>query len=354
MKKSVCIFLGITLALCAFAFAACGPDGKTTTPPEESRSLSETENNINPNPPKDAETLPESGTEPDAPAVSPLAALDKIEISQAFGDTTAEGWSFALRSAGSADAAGSFRWTSQVSGREKFYSELGAGVSLDDTFGIRSGGNASGIDLFGGGNATLALRYTDPKPDFELNEKTFTAGFKHDGGLILYTDADGTEKQVTLGEIKEKLNVLTGNATLKRISEAVETVPENVKKGLSLRLAVEKLIDLGFTFEIDDGDGLTIKLIAKRAFFTDLLNDLLEEFLPEDWLPYIPRADFGYKSTDFEITLAFDGNGLFSEYSISGDIALELSLEVRNLFKCESGFTFESGFSISADCGNRI
>lgn len=346
MKKFLCLCMGILMSASVFAFAACGQSAMPATPAGESPSLGTDGTDASGNAP----SLPQDGGQ-NVPEASPLAALDSIEISRAFGDTGESGWSFALSSAGTTGATSSFKWISEISGREKFYSELGFEAGLDDKFGLRKGDGATGVDLFGGGNASLALKYTGPKSDSEPLEKTLNAGFEHDGEFILYAGADGEEKQVTLGEIKEKLNTLTQNEALAQIAEAALTVPEGVKKGLSLRLSVEKLTELGFTVEIDDSDGLAVKLIAEKAFFTYLLNDLLEEFLPEDWLPYIPRADFGYKSTDFVIALSFDGNGLFREYSVSGDISLELSLEVRDLFKCESGFTFKSAFSVCADYG---
>lgn len=356
MKRFAYVCMGIMMSASVFALAACGngytavQDGSESfdsTPPAyvlpEDNGQKEDDAHV------EDKTPPAQEKEP---AVSPLAALDKIEIAEAFGNTEESGWSFALTAAGDSGYSHNFKWTSKISGREKFYSELGIGVSIDDTFGMRSAGQgALGVELFGGGNAGLDLKCTVPKSDSDPWVKSFKAGFRHDGDLVLYVDSDGTEHSVTIGEIYNKIND-TADGSLKSIIGAAETIPDNVKKGLSLRLSVEKLIDLGFSFEIDDSDGLKITLTAEQAFCNVLLNDLLLEFLPDDWVPYIPRADFGYSSTDFVITLAFDANGLFKEYSVYSDVALSLSLEVPALFKCESGIAFKSGFSISAAYGD--
>lgn len=341
MKRFACVCMGILLSAGIFAFAACGEGGSAGSDKDAPLSGLPAEGT------QDTGGTP-SGKEP---AASPLAALDKIEIGKAFGNTEESGWSFALTAAGNSNYSYDFKWTSEISGREKFYSALALGMSVDDTLGMRSAGQgALGVDLFGGGNAGLDFTYTGPKSDSEPLVKSYSAGFKHDGDLIFYAGADGTERQASISELLQKADDLS-DATLRHIIAAVRTIPDNVQKGLSLRLAVEKLIDLGFSFTIDDSDGLTITLVAEKAFFTELINDMLFEFLPEDWLPYIPRADLGYRSTDFAIALAFDKNGLYREYSVSGDLSLELSLEVRDLFKCESRFTFGSMLSVSADNG---
>lgn len=334
MKKFACVFMGILLSAGIFVFAACGNGSGGSPGGGAVQGL--------------PEGTQETGKEP---ADSPLAVLDNIETDKTFGDAEESGWSFALTAAGTSDYSYDFKWTSHISGREKFYSALALGMSVDDTFGMRSAGSGElGVELFGGGNAGLNFTYVGPESDSEPIVKSYGADFTHDGDLILYTGGDGTERQTSVGELAQTADDYS-DETLRHIIAAVRTIPDNVKNGLSLRLAVEKLIDLGFGFTIDDSDGLKITLVAERAFFTELINDMLFEFLPEDWLPYIPRADFGYRTTDFAITLALDQNGLFREYSVSCNLSLELSLDVPDLFKCESGFAFESAFSLSADNG---
>lgn len=75
---------------------------------------------------------------------------------------------------------------------------------------------------------------------------------------------------------------------------------------------------------------------------------MLEEFLPTKLLNYLPRADFEYERTVFNINLAFDANGIFREYSMSSDVALTTSLNVRHIFYSESTVQMGGSFAITA------
>ncbi len=340
MKKAICFLTCLVLATGIVSLSACdfesgadtsGGSSPGITADGDSDPAAETD--------KDGETEQE-----DLPKISPLAALDKIEVSKAFGD----GGSFAMRAEGNTEYSHNFKWTSEVTETERFYSELGLKATLGDELGIRKT-EAGGAELFGGGNAGLDIEYIGPKSDSEPYNKTFETGFKHDGDFIVYAGSDGEEHSVNISELIKKSGEVLTDKTVARIAEAVETVPENLKKGMTLRFSVEKLLELGFKAEIDQTDGLAVRIVADRGFFNGLLNDMLEEFLPEKWLGYIPRADFGYETTDFDIKLAFDKNGLFKEYAFSSDCKLTLSLEVRGLFLCESAIRLGGGMSVRAE-----
>lgn len=283
------------------------------------------------------------------PSVSPLAALDRVNVSAAFGDREAAGWSFALKAEGDMTAAYGFSLTSEISDEEKLNLECGLGVGLQDVFGVRSDdGNDFGFGLFGGGNANLALNYRGPAADSDPVQKSFDVGFRHDGDLVWYAGEGDEETKITLSDLQTQLQDAAVTETFARMERAFAVIPEEIKKGASLRFAVEKLIDLGFTAQIDDTDGIAVSLTANAGFYTDLLNDMLEEFLPAKWLDYLPRADFGYERTFLNIKLAFDENGIFKEYSMSSDVAVTASLEVRNLFYSESTVKVGGGFTLSA------
>ena len=351
MKRLACVFLVTMMAAGMSLFSACGktgPDplgGGAQTPADEVAAL----------PPVTLEEKPEEKYEPEEkpePAVSPLAMLESVSLETAFGDTEAPSWSYALQVAAALSAEYSFRWTSEISGREKFYAGLAAEASLADTFGVSASETSPlGFDLFGGGTAGLMFSYTGPKSDSAPAVKNFEAGIRHDGDLVWYAREGEAEKSMDISAVSAYLADAAGSKVYARIIEAAETIPEELEKGFSLRVGVEKLIDLGFTVAIDDSAGLAVHITAGKGFFTDLLNDALEAFLPADWLKYIPRADFRYTSTDLDITIAFDENGLFKEYSIKNNVKLGLSLEIRGLFLCESTVGTGGSFSVSAYSG---
>lgn len=284
----------------------------------------------------------------ETPVISPLAILDTVDVADAFGDREAEGWSFALKAAGDLSASYGFRFDSEITDEEKVNLLCSAGVGLDDLFGVRNAENALGFELFGGGNANLSFIYRGPKSDSAPVEKSYDVGFRHDGDFVWYAGEGESETKTSLEDLKAQLEDAMMTETLQEMEQAFLTIPEELQKGMSLRFAVEKLIDLGFTLQIDDTDGLAISLRANAGFYTDLLNDMLEEFLPAKWLNYLPRADFGYERTVFDITLAFDANGIFREYSMSSDVALTASLEVRHLFYTESTVRAGGNFAITA------
>ncbi len=292
------------------------------------------------------------GTSGPQETVSPLAVLETIDVKEAFGDREQEGWSFALQTSADVSATYEFRWTSGISGKEKFYAGLTGAAALEDIVGMRSSDrNDLGVDLFGGGSAGLEFRYTGPKSDAEPLTKDFTAGFRHDGDLVWYAGADGTEHSLDRDAFAGYLDAAMHSDVLARLVEAAQTIPAEIEKGFTLRVAVEKLIDLGFTVEIDDSDGLTVRISADEGFFTDLLNDTLASFLPDEWVQYIPRTDFRYTSTVFDVTLAFDADGLFKEYSVQSSVDVGLTLKVPALFECESGVGVSGGFSVKAYTG---
>ncbi len=366
MKKfGVCIGLALMFGL--FSLAGCdftvGQDETAKTPSATLPSVSEelpSEGGSEEEAPREEEGgqeenggQGESGREePQKPAVSPLALLDAVDVSAAFGDREAEGWSFGLKAEGGLNASYGFDLTSQISGREKLNTECGIEVGIEDLFGLRSNeNNAFGFNLFGGGKASLALHYRGPDRDSDPLLKNFEAGFRHDGDLIWYAGEGENESKISLTELKEKLGAAAMTETFGRMGDAFAVIPEELSKGVSLRLAVEKLIALGFTAEIDDSDGVAVSLKANAGFYTDLLNDMLEELLPSDWLTYLPRADFGYERTVFNIRLAFGKDGLFQEYSMSSDVALTASLEVRNLFVSHSVLKSGGDLSFTAYSG---
>lgn len=326
MKRSV-IAVGLALVLALFAFVGCTPSQNSAPPVGEQ---------------------PAPGTGGQAPAVSPLAVLDTVDVSAAFGDREAEGWSFALEANGDTTSAFVFSLTSEIGGREKLDTETNVRFGLHDLFGIRGGESAEDVELFGGGDASVLLSYRGPHEDSEEVSKDLSVGFRHDGEFVWFAGEGEDETAISLSELKEKADAAITAETLQRMEEAFAVIPEELKKGATLRFAVEKLIDLGFTVSIDDSDGIAVSLKANEGFYTDLFNDLLETAIPSEWLKYLPRVDFAYEKTVFDITLAFDSRGIFREYSMSRDVALTASLAVRGLFRCESGITIGGAFSLTA------
>lgn len=338
MKKTACLFLSFLLAFGLVGFAGCDAGQNASVPDKSKEEPSDSiEQGTSP-----SEIEQEAEKRP-----SPLAVLEKIDMAQAFGDTAEEGWSYGLKLSGGYDSSYSLRWYSELSEAERYYVLLGGGIVVEDELGVRADAESPlGFDFFGGGNIAVSTRYTGPTSDSEPVEGSYEAGFRHDGDLIWYAGESG-EESMTVEELSAYAEDLKRGVN-ERILAAAATIPEDIRKGLSLRFAVEDLIDLGFTAEIDDSDGLKIRLTANKGFYTDFLNDMAEELLPGVLLSFLPRIDFRYDETVFDIVLSFGQDGLFREYSVENSVALGLSLELRGLFVCESGYTFKGTGSVTA------
>lgn len=328
--KKLRFLLAPVLAFGLIAFAGCGIPAGNAAPQGENGT------------PQGEEKIPQD------PPVSPLAILDTVDVSAAFGDRAEEGWSFSLQAAGEWNASYGFSLLSEISDEEKVNVEFGCGAGLSDLLGLRSAEDSVDVDLFGGGEANFTLYYRGPKSDSESVSKNLTAGFRHDGDLIWYAEEGEPETSTSLAALKEQIQSAAGMMTFERMQTAATLIPEELEKGVSLRVAVEKLICLGFAVQIDDTDGIAITLQADKGFYTDLLNDLLEELIPAKWLKYIPRADLRYEKTVFNLRLAFDENGLFRAYSMESDVSLTTALEVRGLFGSESTVKAAGAFSLLA------
>ncbi len=352
--KKFGISIGLALVFGLSAFAGCAAtgsqeDAKVPSAEQEAaaadgrESAADGDSGLFEEEGRGEETCPQE----EAPAISPLAVLETVDVSAAFGDREAEGWSFALKAEGDLTASYALILTG-LGGRERANLECGMRLGLEDVFGLRSeADSALGLGLFGGGNASVCFRYRGPDADSEPVSKDFEVGFRHDGDLIWYAGEGESADGISLGGLKEKIESVAMAEAYERMAYAFSVIPEELNKGVSLRFAVEKLIDLGFAVEIDTSDGVSISLKAKEGFYTDLLNDFLENFMPLEWVGYFPRLDLGFEKTAFDIRLVFDSAGIFREYSMSSDIALTTSLKAlgragKSVLKLGGAFSFTS------------
>ena len=325
MKKLTAACMGILLAGAMFALSACdgfasgGTPGGAQTPPQKEQ-------------------------------VSPLAVLDTVDIPAAFGVRAGEDWSFAFRltSDYAVEHFGSVH--TGMEDTELLSITLGADFQVDYLLGLRaSEERATGFDLFGGGSVGLGLRYIGLTSSAEPIEKRIEAGVYNDADWIYYSRLDdGQEGKFALLELEQRAYDLVQSKALERLATAAKTIPNTLSQGLSLRVGVEKLIELGFRAEIDTSAGLKIRLVGTTALFTDLLNDTVEELLPAEYLLYLPRLDFRYRATEFDVTLAFNENGLFEEYSVYSDVDLSSELRIRGVVSFGSGVRVGGGFSAKA------
>ena len=316
--KRVCAFLtGLFLTGSLFAFAACSYGGSYS-----------------------------SGKRPAYPSfsvpterVDPLAALDGINIKQAFGDTTAEDWSFTL---GALTDMGINMFVSSEDslGTPMKNYAFGVDAELELLLGLRKDKTATGgVGMFGSGAVGLAVA---GDINGETFENDFRATVSTDEG-IFFAESEGGKLEYDLPYLASKLenSIVTG-----WLYEVVETLPESVKNGFGLRFGVEKLVEFGFVAEVDTTAGTKITVRATKAFFTGLINDLLETVAPFE--TFLPRIDFEYRSTVFELKLDFDEEDRFERFALYSDVNISASMNVPLVATYRGGIGVSGGFEISA------
>lgn len=294
------------------------------------------------------QTVAQEQTEP---PVSPLAVLDNVDVEKAFGDTSAADWSFALQTEGDLSASYSMDFAVMMNGETISTGDvaLNGALSFNDILGLRSS-EEDGPDLFGGGAVQLSFSAEGFSKDGEPVKGNYGIGFCHDGETVLYADNNGEEGSISLSDVQKKIENVAALKTFSRMETAFSTIPEELQNGVSLRVAVEKLIAMGFTVKIDAQNGLAITLQATEAFYTVLINDILQQAFG-GFAEGLPRADISFEKTVFDIRLAFDRNGLFKEYSMESDTRLSASLNAENAasFHCSVGTS--GSFAVRAYTG---
>lgn len=339
MKKKSTWFFCVPMLFSAIAFSGCGAQNANTgkdedepiaiVAPEEEKQSSNVHNK---------ETI----------AASPFAALDKIDLKTAFSNDGGQK-SVGLKTNAQIDTEISARLYSELSDSEKFSVTVGAGIFADDLLGVRfSDQTASNATLYGGGSIGVTGRFRGPYSSSGVSEKTLKAEIYHDGEWVFLTTQSGEQTSIAASELGGYLADMAGSATLERVLDAATVLPETAAKGLDLHAGVEKLIDLGFTAQVTETDGVCLRVSAKAGLYTDLFNDAIESVLPAEWLKYLPRIDVRYDSDLIELLLSFDANGTFRSYSLASDVRVEADLRIRGLFSFTSSYSLRGGFTVSA------
>lgn len=278
-----------------------------------------------------------------------MSLLKNFDIKKAFGNTDDENFSFAMNLNGNLESSYVIDLVTLPANDEIFYSKVKAKLFVDDSLGLRKNEEATlGFDLFGKGVIGLNVGCIIPKSDSEEVQSEFKIGLKHDANwFYILNDKEEPIEQMETIEFKNYLTKKLNNKLMSNMIDTASIIPESLANGLNLNLAVEKLIDLGFSLQIDTSDGLYIHLNASTDLFTDLLNEFIEEILPDSILKYIPRIDLSYEANQFDITLAFDSNGIFKEYTIFSDVDLGFSFAIRNIFECSSHIVNGGSLSVT-------
>ena len=274
--------------------------------------------------------------------VNPLSALDKIDITRAFGDFTADDWTVALGS--STDMTVKLSASSKdLLGNTVKSCSLSAGAKIGFSLGLCADETQErGVGLFGTGEAELNLA---AEGNGKVYEQDFRAAVGVEGGL-LHAVTESTNFEYDLYSLAERAESAAKSFGMGRLYQAVEAVPAVLANGFGLRFGVEKLIDLGFVVEIDTAEGTKITVRASEALFTDLLNDLIETVAPS--VTFLPRIDLAYRSTVLALELDFDEENRFEKFALRSDVSVSASLQVPLVSTYCAGIELAGGFEITA------
>lgn len=314
MKRAVALLTGFFLTGALFAFTACDENG--TGSDNDSSLQPEKENR--------------------------LLALDKIDLTKAFGDTTAEDWSFALGFLADMQAKVAFSAEDAVGNVQSSYS-VSADAALEYALGLSADKTAAGgVGIFGSGTAGLSV-------EGDLNGKAlawdFSAAISSDAGK-LYATTESERYEYELSELVERVTQQADAAVLEQLYEAVDAIPTAIKNGFGLRFGVEKLLEIGFVAEVDTSEGTHLTVRATKGLFTTLINELLEAAIPS--ILYMPKMDVEYRSTVFELELDFDEEGKFEKFALNSDVDIGAALRIPYAAVYRGGVELYGGFEISA------
>lgn len=262
------------------------------------------------------------------------AAISAIDYSKAFGDVSADDWSFGLSVSSSFEASAEIK-AAEAEGSFEYSETLEYGVKLS-----KNAQSPAGFSLAGHGNASMAVKGTAKAAEETRNVDVSAEGEVYNDDTAIYLSyalnnfkesnipvpdeyASGKYK-ILMSEIWETVSGYLPGDTLSAASAEEETGTATVDYIAVLYTA--------FTPYIDSSDGLKIKLSLKEEF----LNLALMKAATEANLGEVSLSE-----STLDIYLVIGADGLFRQLSTDVD----LSLSIENLGK----ITLKGGFAVKAD-----
>lgn len=266
------------------------------------------------------------------------AAISAIDYSKAFGDVSADDWSFGLSVSSSFEASAEIK-AAEAEGSFEYSETLEYGVKLS-----KNAQSPAGFSLAGHGNASMAVKGTA-----KAAEETRNVDVSAEGEV--YNDDTAVYLSYALSNFKESnIPVPDEYASGKykiMMSEIWETVGGYLSAGSFSESFAESGTDTAtvdyitvlytaFTPYIDSSDGLKIKLSLKEEF----LNLALMKAATEANLGEVSLS----KST-LDIYLVIGADGLFRQ--LSTDVDLSLSIENLGSIALKGGIAVKADLNVS-------
>lgn len=264
------------------------------------------------------------------------AAISAIDYSKAFGDVSADDWSFGLSVSSSFEASAEIK-SAEAEGSFEYSETLEYGVKLS-----KNAQSPAGFSLAGHGNASMAVKGTAKAAEETRNVDVSAEGEVYNDDTAIYLSyalnnfkesnipvpdeyASGKYK-IIMSEIWETVSGYLPSDALAVASEASGT-------DMSEYLTI---LYTAFTPYIDSSDGLKIKLSLKEEF----LNLALMKAATQDGLGAVSVS----KSV-LDIYLVIGADGLFRQFSTDAD--LDWSIENIGSFKVKGGIAVKADLNVS-------
>lgn len=194
------------------------------------------------------------------------AALESIDASKLFGDMSAEDWKFGVNV--SADLSASVKMGTTEMGS--------ASVELSYLFNVAAG--EAGLDMKGAGSVSATVKESMTEEDGSSSMQTMEATAK------AYNDSEYVYLNATAKQTGKEDATIKGNLSFDTIMSIVggylpmaadEEVEGGLTSGFDLTEIVAMLDTYGLKLEMDNSNGLKIKLSASKETFDAIVDTVI-------------------------------------------------------------------------------
>lgn len=304
MKKSVLAVASILLAGSLLAFTGCNDGGSTGIV---------------------------KGNYKEATPAEAAEAVKDIDMTNAFGDPTAEDFKFGFE----AKADLSFNMSYSMSMNSQTVSEMKADGSVKANYQIVVEPTEEAFNMAGKGDMSMKANVSQTAGDKTETNTTEMSGNLYQDTDYLYVDAtmkandkeQAAKVKISFEDILETIMGEIGGAFM-TIDEQESELPDGAITGgvdvsMNLGTAINALIEAGFTVSLDQSSGLKIKISADKTLILSAMGEIDE--LPVD------LSGLEFSADEIAVYLSFDKDGKFVQAGVNVNVAAKMDVSEQGM-----------------------
>lgn len=305
MKKTVLAVASILLAGSLVAFAGCDDGGSTGIV---------------------------KGNYKEATAAEATEAVKDIDMTNAFGDPTAENFKLGFE----AKANLSFNMSYSMSMNSQTMSEMKADGSLKANYQIVAEPKEDAFNIAGKGDASINANVTQTAGDKTETNKTEMSATVYQDADYLYVDAKMTANDKEQAEkvkisFEDIIDTIMGEigGSFMTIDEQEVELPDGAVSGgvdisMNLGTVISALAEEGFTVALDQSSGTKIKISAGKELILSLIGEAGDE-LPVD------LSGLEFSASEIAVYLSFDKDGKFVQAGVNVNVAATMDVSEQGM-----------------------